>query len=178
MASRDNTLNENDVLCGRGVATNNYIGNKMFRALVTKHQQKYWTANKNGKTFVLNRIVLLIRQKGGRFLRQGGDGLWTEIGDKKATQKTSQAMRRGLDVGSFTAGKSSRTNGELISKDELDEANVTLPSTCVQLQEAQALASMIELHETNMKKLDEQITMFKMKLAHIAGNVTAVGYLI
>ena len=74
-------------------------------------------------------------------------------------------------------------------KDELkketvdkDEANATLRSTCVQLQDAQALASMLEdrianiescskaqseLQEANMKTRDEEITVLKMKLADL-----------
>ena len=125
MASRGNTVNESDVLCGRGGATNNHIGNKMFRALVTEHQQEYLGAKKKDKALVSNRIVRLIRQKGGRFLRRGDGGVWTDVGDKKATEKTSQALREGLDVRSFTAGKSSRRNSESSSSSSNDVNETT-----------------------------------------------------
>ena len=100
-------VNESDVLCGRGVTTNNYIGNKMFRALVTEHQAFFLSADKNGRTLLSKRIVRMIEEKGGRFMHRGEDGLWTDAGEEKALKKTSQALRRGLDVRSFTAGKSS-----------------------------------------------------------------------
>ena len=120
MTTRENKVNESDVLCGRGGATNNHIGNKMFRALVTEHQAEYLAAKKKDKALVSQRIVRQIRQKGGRFLRRTDGGIWMDVGDKKATEKTSQALREGLEVRSFAAGKSSRRNSESSSSSAND----------------------------------------------------------
>lgn len=108
------SINENDVLFGRGGATNNHVGNKTFRVMVTDHQAEYLGARKKDKALISKRIVRLIREKGGRFLRRGNEGLWIEVGDKKAAEKTSQALREGLDVRSFVVGtgKSPRRNSE------------------------------------------------------------------
>jgi hypothetical protein len=90
---------ENDVLFGRGGATNNHEGNRRFRAFVADHQAEYLEARKKDKARISRRIVHLVRERGGRFLRRDDEtGLWVEVGDKKAIEKTSQALREGLDV--------------------------------------------------------------------------------
>ena len=89
-------LNKNDVLCGRGGATNSHVGNRNFRALVKEYQDKYLSAKKKDKPTVASEVVSEIRKRGGRFLEKVKDvGLWRDIGDKKAMEKTSQALREG-----------------------------------------------------------------------------------
>lgn len=88
-----------DVLCGRGGATNNHEGNRRFRAVVAEHQRDYLVARKKDKAAIARQIVKIIQNRGGRFLQKNGTtGLWEPITDKKATEKTSQALREGLDV--------------------------------------------------------------------------------
>eukprot|EP00568_Trieres_chinensis_P002061 CAMPEP_0183309280 /NCGR_PEP_ID=MMETSP0160_2-20130417/24801_1 /TAXON_ID=2839 ORGANISM="Odontella Sinensis, Strain Grunow 1884" /NCGR_SAMPLE_ID=MMETSP0160_2 /ASSEMBLY_ACC=CAM_ASM_000250 /LENGTH=211 /DNA_ID=CAMNT_0025473283 /DNA_START=117 /DNA_END=753 /DNA_ORIENTATION=+ len=91
---------ENDVLCGRGGATNNHEGNKRYRAIVADHQTEYLHAKKREKAGIARVIVGIVHSRGGRFLKKLSDGTdgWTDVGDKKATEKTSQALREGLDV--------------------------------------------------------------------------------
>mmetsp|Transcript_30680 Transcript_30680/g.40207 ORF Transcript_30680/g.40207 Transcript_30680/m.40207 type:complete len:192 (-) Transcript_30680:148-723(-) len=97
---QDSSIQDNDVLCGRGGATNNHVGNKRYRSLVSDHQNEYLLAKKKDKADIAREIVRLVRVRGGRFLRKGATGtnMWVEVGDKKATEKTSQALREGLDV--------------------------------------------------------------------------------
>mmetsp|Transcript_111939 Transcript_111939/g.321609 ORF Transcript_111939/g.321609 Transcript_111939/m.321609 type:complete len:201 (-) Transcript_111939:71-673(-) len=93
------TIGSNDVLCGRGGATNNHPGNKRFRAIVAHHMSEYLAARKKEKAIIARQIVDHIKAQGGRFLkRSDGDKTWIEVSDKKATEKTSQALREGLDV--------------------------------------------------------------------------------
>ena len=78
-----------DVLSGRGGATNSHSGNKAFRKLVKSYQAEYLQAKKRDKPSVASKVVDLIRRKGGRFLKKQGtdyDGrvLWVEIGDTSA----------------------------------------------------------------------------------------------
>uniref|UniRef100_A0A6U0HIK5 DUF6824 domain-containing protein n=1 Tax=Helicotheca tamesis TaxID=374047 RepID=A0A6U0HIK5_9STRA len=90
-----------DVLCGRGGATNNHVGNKRFRAMVAEHQPQYLNAKKRDKANIARRIVQILRGRGSRFLKKAegkGPERWVDVGDKKATEKTSQALREGLDV--------------------------------------------------------------------------------
>lgn len=106
-------INDNDVLFGRGGATNNHNGNKKFRVIVTDHQPEYLGARKKDKAVISKRIVRRVREKGGRFLRRDeSSGLWIEVGDKKASEKTSQALREGLDVRAQASGKSPRRPSE------------------------------------------------------------------
>lgn len=89
-------INENDVLCGRGGLTNQHVGNKKFRALVKQLQEKYITRKKHEKTLLSQAVVAVVRgsSPAGRFLKQDVQtGMWYDIGDDMATEKTSQAFR-------------------------------------------------------------------------------------
>ncbi|CAJ1970198.1 unnamed protein product [Cylindrotheca closterium] len=91
--------NINDVLCGRGGSINSHAGNEHFRQLVEKRKRVYLTARfKREKRLIASSIVSEIRalDPQGRFLaRKGGkdNGFWYDIGDEKARDKTSQALR-------------------------------------------------------------------------------------
>ena len=90
---------ENDVLCGRGGSINSHKGNEYFRQQVEKRKRVYLTARfKREKRLIASSIVSEIRNMDppGRFLaRKGGKdtGFWYDIGDEKARDKTSQALR-------------------------------------------------------------------------------------
>mmetsp|Transcript_33990 Transcript_33990/g.73711 ORF Transcript_33990/g.73711 Transcript_33990/m.73711 type:complete len:762 (+) Transcript_33990:115-2400(+) len=88
----------NDVLCGRGVTTNRHPGNERFRALVGANKELYVSSSKRQKMAISRSIVEAVRARKppGRFLEKDVDnGLWYDIGDKKAIEKTSQALRDG-----------------------------------------------------------------------------------
>lgn len=86
---------EHDVLCGRGGSINSHPGNERFRTLVEKRKRVYLTARfKREKRLIAGSIVNEIRSLNGRFLlRDSKTGLWQDIGDEKARDKTSQALR-------------------------------------------------------------------------------------
>jgi hypothetical protein len=90
-------ITSNDVLCGRGGLTNHHAGNIFFRRLVRLHQEAYVQATKRDKASVAKRIVDHIRNlnPSGRFLKRDSNGIWVDIGDRKAREKTSQALREG-----------------------------------------------------------------------------------
>jgi hypothetical protein len=101
-------INEEDVLCGRGGGTNSQIGNRHFRKLVQDFQPTYLLARRKEKPLIARTIVLIIRNRGGRFLRKDEDtGELYEVGDSKAEAKTSQALREGLDVRATKSAASS-----------------------------------------------------------------------
>lgn len=94
-ATHCHTVTKSDVLCGRGGLTNNAPGNIYFRTLVRQKQERYLLASKREKAGVAREIVDMIRSLSppGRFLKKDSNGLWVEIGDRKAREKTSQALR-------------------------------------------------------------------------------------
>ena len=100
----------NDVLFGRGGGVNRHAGNIHFRKLVSAHEVDYrTTSRKCEKTDISARIVALIRQLDppGRFLKNEGSGIWRDVGDEKARNKTSQALReRGPSLVSQSQRKS------------------------------------------------------------------------
>lgn len=92
-------MGEHDVLCGRGGGTNSQMGNRRYRALVRDFQPTYLMARRREKPLMARSVVLVVRKRGGRFLRRDDDdGRLYEVGDEKAEAKTSQALREGLDV--------------------------------------------------------------------------------
>ncbi|CAJ1942534.1 unnamed protein product [Cylindrotheca closterium] len=89
-------VTDHDILCGRGGLTNHHKGNKRFRDIVALHRPDYVRAPKIQKPSVARVIVRAIRNGDppGRFLRKDKkSGLWVDIGDKRAAEKTSQALR-------------------------------------------------------------------------------------
>ena len=63
-------MGENDVLCGRGGGTNSQMGNRRFRALVRDFQPTYLMAKRREKPLMARSVVLIVRHRGGRFLRR------------------------------------------------------------------------------------------------------------
>jgi len=87
---------ESDVLCGRGGAALRHPGNQTYRRLVNLNKQLYITCLKTEKLKISRSIVAAIREQQGRFLeRDAVKNTWNDIGDKKAIEKTSQALREG-----------------------------------------------------------------------------------
>jgi hypothetical protein len=88
---------DSDVLCGRGGSINSHVGNERFRLLVEKRKRVYLTARfKREKRLIASSIVAEIHEliPKGRFLtRDSKSGSWRDIGDEKARDKTSQALR-------------------------------------------------------------------------------------
>lgn len=87
---------ETDVLCGRGGAALRHPGNQTYRRLVNLNKGLYIACLKTEKLKISRSIVAAIREQKGRFLeRDSKKESWYDIGDKKAIEKTSQALREG-----------------------------------------------------------------------------------
>jgi len=84
-----------DVLCGRGGETNHHLGNVQYRLLVKTFQPLYVSAKRRDKPLIAQCIVYSVRQVGGRFLKRANDKEWKDVGNTKAREKTSQALREG-----------------------------------------------------------------------------------
>eukprot|EP00957_Ditylum_brightwellii_P083292 6332977-Ditylum_brightwellii.AAC.1 len=85
-----------DVICGRGGGALRHAGNLTYRNIVALNKGLYTTCKKSDKLKISRSIVAAIRETNGRFLEQDSvTKLWNDIGDKKAVEKTSQALREG-----------------------------------------------------------------------------------
>ncbi len=87
---------DNDVMLGRGRGTNHHPGNKRFRAIVEEQKDQYNKASRIEKPVIALAVVHQVRAllPSGRFLKlDKSTGKWFDVGDKKAREKTSQALR-------------------------------------------------------------------------------------
>jgi len=87
---------ENDVMYGRGGGTNHHPGNKRYRKNVEDRKVEYVNCKRLDKPLVALEIIREWRSQipPGRFLKlDEKTGLWNDVGDKKAREKTSQALR-------------------------------------------------------------------------------------
>jgi len=86
----------NDCLMGRGGGTNHHPGNKRYRAMTENKKPKYLASKRLDKPIVAMEIINEWRalEPPGRFLKQNdATKLWYDVGDQKAREKTSQALR-------------------------------------------------------------------------------------
>ena len=67
-----------------------------YRGLVKKYQRLYLKAKRRDKPKIARLIVDTIRRKNGRFLKKDmSANTWLDVGNNKAREKTSQALREG-----------------------------------------------------------------------------------
>ncbi len=110
-----NSLGKNDCLFGRGGATNHHPGNKKYRKLVDCKKAVYLASKRLDKPKVALNVVHIWRAMNppGRFLEQDKrTGLWNDVGDDKAREKTSQALRE-KPVAPYVKKKDKRAYGAL-----------------------------------------------------------------
>jgi hypothetical protein len=96
------TLNDMDVVCGRGKGIRNHPGNILYNKLLRERYEEYGTAPKGSKLSIVNIVVNTIRNQqqlngGGRFLEQKqqvdsnsleDSDVYIDIGDVRALNKT------------------------------------------------------------------------------------------
>mmetsp|Transcript_26091 Transcript_26091/g.61972 ORF Transcript_26091/g.61972 Transcript_26091/m.61972 type:complete len:808 (+) Transcript_26091:275-2698(+) len=89
-------VHDHDVMYGRGGGTNHHPGNKRYRKMVEDRKLEYVNSKRLDKPLVALEIIKIWRSQlpPGRFLKiDEKTGLWHDVGDKKAREKTSQALR-------------------------------------------------------------------------------------
>jgi len=91
------TPHANDVLYGRGGGTNHHPGNRRYRALVKAKTVCYNNTIRPERGSVADQIVKdwrTTQQPPGRFLKLNQkSGMWDDVGDAKAREKTAQLFR-------------------------------------------------------------------------------------
>lgn len=98
-SDKEIVVQANDVLCGRGGETNHHPGNIRYRSLVKAYQKLYLLAKRRDKPKIAQCIVVSVRGVEGRFLKRTKNAnkgsTWVDVGNVKAREKTSQALREG-----------------------------------------------------------------------------------
>ncbi|KAL9182192.1 hypothetical protein ACHAXT_012844 [Thalassiosira profunda] len=77
------TLSENDIILGRGGVALKHQGNAAYRSLVARNSELYATCQKTEKL----KQDMVARDE------EGNPITWRDVGDKRALEKTSQALR-------------------------------------------------------------------------------------
>eukprot|EP00536_Pseudo-nitzschia_multiseries_P008200 jgi/Psemu1/197490/e_gw1.205.15.1 len=91
--------NNFDVLFGRGRNTREHCGNLRCAVLVEMYQQQYESCSKAEKTAIAERIIDMVKECGGKFLKKDRKYGWQEVPDNKAREKVAHFFRhlRALD---------------------------------------------------------------------------------
>jgi hypothetical protein len=95
----------NDILFGRGKPIQGRPANVRFREMLDKNSEKYANGGNGGKAIVSTYIVHLVKEEGGRFLKELEDGGWGEVDAATAQAKVSQAFRTRRQVFQATLKK-------------------------------------------------------------------------
>ena len=83
------------VICAKGKQAKQHPANRLLKCLVQSHLDEYDECpSKLERSFVVSKIIKLIRQEGG-FVRSIA-GKWCDVGDRNAREKIGQAFRDSL----------------------------------------------------------------------------------
>ena len=96
--SSSSTKTENpsdaDVLLGRGKPYQNHPGNRYMLGLVDKFRDQYQRAERKEKHTIIEEVLSLIEEKGGRFLQRADyDNKWVEVNKAISYRKVGHAFR-------------------------------------------------------------------------------------
>lgn len=172
-----------DVLCGRGGATNSHSGNKEFRRLVKKYQDGYLKAKKRDKPSVASNIVDIIRQKGGRFLRRyertmDGHVLWVDVGDEKAREKTCQALRENapeLRRKKIISGMKSGNNSVADSQSHTSTSSESPRADSKEILPARKDCVAVKQENDLLSKMNESERFASQPAEHTSSNTSSAG---
>jgi hypothetical protein len=129
---------EYDVVCAKGKAVQNHVGNRRFRVICRMHLERYNAAtSKQEKSRIVSDIVDTIRQAspdGGFVKLDPLTGSWREVGDHLAREKVGQTLRDSLHTkySSSTKAKKERRQAEKARARVMSESHQTevLPMPC------------------------------------------------
>lgn len=125
-----------DILFGRGGRSNHHPGNKVYREIVTKHQEHYRGCDKNEKTKVAQGIVDQVQHSiGGRFLELDKEAnRWYLVPNVVARRKVGQALREN-NTEEARAAKRAKYQGKLGAASEKAAEVAAAAATNLKLQQ-------------------------------------------
>lgn len=173
------TYTDRDVLCGRGGGTLRHAGNKKYRNLIKSSKPVYLISSKNEKTAISRSIVAAIRRANGRFLERSKNmQYYYDIGDAKATEKTSQALREGqpklrkrmLDDGIISNDIPSSTEHMLSLLPTASTTQINPNPVFV----GDDSYSSVDKNEIQTDKINQQRSMLEQSLNHVFNDIKPV----
>ncbi|CAB9496264.1 expressed unknown protein [Seminavis robusta] len=93
---KEEDIDDNDVLLGRGGKTNHHPGNASYLKLIEAREVEYmFLESRTEKTEYAMKFVQQLRKEGIRFLKKDPKNgkLWNDVGDVKMREKVSQNLR-------------------------------------------------------------------------------------
>jgi hypothetical protein len=113
-----------DVLFGKGKREREHTGNLRALHLCDMYWEAYESSNKYGKTEVAERIVVIIQQSGGRFLKPNNASAagWVEANDTAAREKIAHFFRFMRSKHKTTTSSSSEEVSTSESSDAVDKS--------------------------------------------------------
>lgn len=167
---------EADVLCGRGGAALRHSGNQTYRRLVNLNKGLYITCLKTEKLKISRSIVAAIREQNGRFLEKDAkDDTWYDIGDKKAIEKTSQALRENqpklrqkiVEMGGGVAGTAAFMESQYGHPGIYNPEQVGLtPASLDATSRGRSTGNAIPQHQVQSYHAQEMHTMQSLQVMH------------
>ena len=86
-------LTDADVFCAKGKKAKAHPGNQLLTSLIHSHLAEYASASTRlEKSFVVSKIMKVVKNKGGSFVRIVNDAYY-DIGGRNAREKVGQALR-------------------------------------------------------------------------------------
>lgn len=174
---RTSAPNKNDVLCGRGGTINSHHGNEQYRSIVESKKRVYLTARfKREKRLIATSIVDQIRKMNppGRFLQKDAETqTWFDIGEEKAREKTSQALRENskdvriqMENEYYEAKRQQARQVAIAAGEDPDEAVKGMPMPATSIAKAQREK---QKHlEEQQKQLAQQQQQIARQQQHLA----------
>ncbi len=123
-----------DILCGRTKRSWNHNGNRLFKNTITAAFGEYQAAKtRASRTDVVNKVVDVIRQRGGRFLNKDEEtNRWKELSINKTREKVWHALRDRLDGATGKRKHRERKRWPEKERGGRTSAPPSLPSTTMQ----------------------------------------------
>jgi hypothetical protein len=106
-----------DVLCNRSRRAFQHVGNRRFRVIVENHAAAFANLRmKAERSLMIQSILRIIENAGGRFVEKNDEGKWGEVGLTKRKEKIGHALRAA--IAAMKAGSKPRTIYDVLGMDE------------------------------------------------------------
>lgn len=130
-----------DVLFGKSGVARQHTGTLRALHVVEMHFESYEKMGKYQKTDIADKIISIIHESGGRFLKQNDSGAWIEVQDVEARKKIAHWFRHARTRKQKELQQSTKTLRCSIS----DESNENVDSDAVEAEYQRSPKKMVRM---------------------------------